>query len=123
MIIPRLLFAALAMLGIGASNADAPQQRQDVPTQRQLVQEAEARGRALVDGACVSCHAVGRYDTSALPDAPPLREVVRRYQAYTLGEAFAEGIVTGHPAMPQFVFRAAEIEDIVAYLETLEAEE
>ena len=32
----------------------------------------------------------------------------------------AEGIVTGHPNMPQFELDAAQIDDLIAYLKSLE---
>jgi hypothetical protein len=51
--------------------------------------------------------------------APPFREVVRRYPVYDLAEALAEGIVSGHPDMPQFVFQPKEISAILTYLKTL----
>ncbi len=56
-----------------------------------------------------------------MPAATPLREIARRYPLDQLEEAFAEGLVTGHPAMPQYTFRASEIDDLIAYLETLKA--
>jgi len=37
-----------------------------------------------------------------------------------LGEALAEGIMTGHPAMAQFELRPGEIHDLLSYLKTLE---
>jgi mono/diheme cytochrome c family protein len=43
-----------------------------------------------------------------------------RYPIETLGEALAEGIVTGHPAMPQFELAPAQIHDLLSYLKTLE---
>ena len=45
--------------------------------------------------------------------------VVTRYPPDDLAEALAEGIMSGHPDMPQFVFRPTEIEALVAYLNTL----
>ena len=45
--------------------------------------------------------------------------VVTRYPPQDLAEALAEGIVSGHPDMPQFVFPSSQIEAIVAYLNTL----
>jgi hypothetical protein len=45
--------------------------------------------------------------------------VVTRYPPQDLAEALAEGISTGHPDMPEFVFQPAEIEAIVAYLNHL----
>ncbi|CCD98421.1 conserved hypothetical protein [Bradyrhizobium sp. STM 3809] len=43
-----------------------------------------------------------------------------RYPIETLGEALAEGIVTGHPAMPQFELTPPEINDLLSYLKSLE---
>ena len=46
----------------------------------------------------------------------------RRYPAESIEEALAEGIVSGHPDMPEFVFEPAEIDAIVAYLDSLSAQ-
>jgi mono/diheme cytochrome c family protein len=78
-----------------------------------------AKGRAIVKTNCARCHAIGKGDTSLHPEAPPFRMVVTRYAPDNLAEALAEGIVSGHPDMPEFVFQPAEIEAIVAYLNTL----
>jgi len=34
----------------------------------------------------------------------------------------AEGIVTGHPSMPEFRFDADQVGDFIAYLKALEAQ-
>ena len=78
-----------------------------------------AKGRTIIETNCARCHAIGKHDTSHHADAPPFREVVTRYPPDDLAEALAEGIVSGHPDMPVFVFQPAEIEAIVAYLGTL----
>src|ERR671916_3001042 len=78
------------------------------------------RGRALVETNCSGCHAVGRADTSPMPDAPPLREVHQRYPVEHLAEALAEGLTTGHPDKPAFRFDAREVDDIIEYLRSLE---
>jgi mono/diheme cytochrome c family protein len=78
-----------------------------------------AEGRSIIATNCARCHAIGKHDTSHHADAPPFREVVTRYPPDDLAEALAEGIVSGHPDMPVFVFQPAEIEAIVAYLGTL----
>lgn len=94
---------------------------QAAPGQDGPIQAAE-RGRLFVSGICASCHAVGPAGTSPMPAATPFREIVKRYPLDQLEEGFAEGLVTGHPAMPAFVFRASEIDDLIAYLETLKDE-
>jgi mono/diheme cytochrome c family protein len=38
----------------------------------------------------------------------------------SLAEALAEGIVTGHPTMPEFALDPAQVNDFVAYLKSLE---
>jgi cytochrome c len=38
----------------------------------------------------------------------------------TLEEPLAEGIVTGHPTMPEFSFASDQIGDFIAFLKSLE---
>ena len=77
------------------------------------------KGRTIIEANCARCHAIGKHDISQHDEAPPFRVVVTRYAPDNLAEALAEGIVSGHPDMPEFVFQPAEIEAIVAYLNTL----
>lgn len=79
-----------------------------------------ARGRALAETSCGGCHAVGPTGPSAMPAAPPFRDLHRRYPVEQLAEALAEGISTGHEAMPEFQLAPAQIEALIAYLKTLE---
>ena len=78
------------------------------------------RGRQTVTRNCAVCHAVGPLGASRNPQAPPFRELHTRYPVEMLSESLAEGILTGHPAMPEFRFTVPEIEDIVAYLQSLQ---
>jgi hypothetical protein len=57
---------------------------------------------------------------SPLKIAPPFRTLHERYPVETLEEALAEGIITGHPSMPQFSFEADQVGDFIAFLKTLE---
>jgi cytochrome c len=77
------------------------------------------RGRTFVQTHCASCHAVGRVGESPLSIAPPFRTLHTRYPVESLAEAFAEGITTGHPTMPEFRLDPAQINDVIAYLRTL----
>lgn len=79
-----------------------------------------ARGRELAQSRCGGCHAVGPTGQSAMPAAPPFRELHRRYPVEQLAEALAEGITTGHEAMPEFQLAPAQVEALIAYLKTLE---
>ena len=78
-----------------------------------------ARGKSILAANCARCHAIGVGDKSPHHEALPFREVVLRYPPDQLAEALAEGIMSGHPDMPEFTFEPAEIEAIVAYLATL----
>lgn len=51
--------------------------------------------------------------------APPFRALPQRYAVEHLAEALAEGIVTGHPAMPQFKFHPAEIDALLSFIDSL----
>ncbi len=78
-----------------------------------------AKGREIISEKCSRCHAVGPEGASPHAKAPPFREVVKRYPVENLAESLAEGIVSGHPDMPVFVFEPAEIDAILAYLSSL----
>jgi hypothetical protein len=54
-----------------------------------------------------------------MAEAPPFRKLPERYPVEHLAEAFAEGIVVGHPAMPQFAFEPPEIDALLSYLRSL----
>jgi hypothetical protein len=51
--------------------------------------------------------------------APPFRVLPQRYPVDHLAEALAEGIVVGHPMMPQFTFDPPEIDALLTYIESL----
>lgn len=81
--------------------------------------DTAAKGEALLTKNCARCHAIGALGDSALEQAPPFRQIVTRYPLDNLAEALAEGIVSGHADMPEFVFQPGEIDGILAYLATL----
>jgi mono/diheme cytochrome c family protein len=86
-----------------------------------LAQDARAqRGRVFAQTNCAKCHAIGPVGESPLRIAPPFRTLHTRYPIDNLAEALAEGIVTGHPTMPQFQLDVAQINDLLAYMKTLE---
>jgi cytochrome c len=76
-------------------------------------------GRKELKERCARCHALGTDDSSSHADAPPFRDVVKRYPAEYLAEALAEGIVSGHPDMPIFELSPEEIEAVIIYLQSL----
>ncbi len=79
-----------------------------------------ARGQTIVELYCAPCRATGSTGESALKGAPQFRLLSQKYPIKTLAEAFAEGIVTGHPNMPEFQLLPHEIDGILAYLQSLQ---
>jgi cytochrome c len=77
------------------------------------------RGQAIAEKQCARCHAVGLTGASPMGLAPPFRDLSQRYPIETLAEALAEGIVTGHPAMPHFTFHPREIDALLTYIDGL----
>jgi len=86
----------------------------------QPLSPAEQRGQTFVRANCSRCHAIDKVGPSPLSVAPPFRELHHRYQVDVLAEAFAEGIRTGHPSMPEFRLDPGQIGDVIAYLKSLE---
>jgi mono/diheme cytochrome c family protein len=78
------------------------------------------RGQTFAQTHCAGCHAIGRTGESPLAIAPPFRTLHARYRVEDLAEAMAEGLTTGHPTMPEFVLDPAQINDLIAYLRSLE---
>jgi mono/diheme cytochrome c family protein len=91
-----------------------------VATAAQAQTDRIARGRLLTQRYCAGCHAITRTGKSANPAAPPFRELNARYRIDDLGEALAEGILTGHPAMPQFTFGPRDVAAVLAYLKSIQ---
>ena len=80
----------------------------------------QRHGHALVAKYCMRCHAVGRAGASPHRGAPAFRTLARRYPIEGLEEALGEGIVSGHPHMPEFRFGAEDVGAIIAYLKAIQ---
>ncbi|HEY4738212.1 MAG TPA: cytochrome c [Xanthobacteraceae bacterium] len=87
---------------------------------KEVLSPAAQRGLVIVRTNCSRCHAIGKVGDSPLPIAPPLRTLHERYPVDDLQEPLAEGIITGHPTMPEFRFDPGQVGDIIAYLKSLE---
>lgn len=109
-----LRMAALVVAVVAAQAVSAA----SVPSSREI-----ERGRAFAQRHCATCHAIGHTGASPYAPAPPFRTLHERYDVEALAEALAEGIVVGHGGarqMPQFALSPAEIDDLLAYLKSLE---
>jgi mono/diheme cytochrome c family protein len=76
-------------------------------------------GRLIAKKFCGGCHAIGTSGLSNNPKAPPFRTLSAKYNVESLQESLGEGIVVGHPAMPQFQFKPGDVGAIIAYLKSL----
>jgi len=80
----------------------------------------EQRGAALLERMCAACHAVGRTGASPHRGAPPFRTLSTRYAIEALEDKLAQGVISGHPDMPEFKFGAADIGAVIAYLRVIQ---
>jgi mono/diheme cytochrome c family protein len=78
-------------------------------------------GEELVTKNCGSCHAVGRAGNSPRPDAPAFRVLGQRYPIDSLEESLGEGLMSGHPDMPEFSFESDDVGAIIDYLKSIQA--
>jgi cytochrome c len=81
---------------------------------------AAQRGLVILRTHCARCHAIDKISASPLKIAPPFRILHLRYPIEDLEEPLAEGVITGHPTMPEFQFDPGQVGDIIAYLKALE---
>jgi cytochrome c len=77
-------------------------------------------GEELLLRDCGSCHAVGKTGNSPKREAPAFRTLGQRYPVESLEEALGEGIMSGHPDMPEFTFDADDVGAIIAYLKSIQ---
>jgi cytochrome c len=80
------------------------------------------KGEVLVKENCSRCHAIGKEGDSPHKEAPPFRTLSKHYPIEDLSESLAEGIVSGHPDMPIFVFSPHDVEAIIEYLQSIQAQ-
>lgn len=85
------------------------------------ISPAVQRGQTFALTNCARCHSIDKVSPSPLSIAPPFRSLRERYPVESLEEAFGEGIVTGHPTMPEFKLDPGQISDLIAFLKSLES--
>ena len=79
-----------------------------------------AAGRLFAEQNCARCHAIGPSGVSPFEQAPPFRTFRSLWPLESLEEALAEGIVVGHPDMPEFTLTPKQIDDFIGYLESIQ---
>jgi cytochrome c len=109
--------ALAAILGVVALSEFASAENAG---RRAVGSASEQRGVTIARTYCARCHSIDRMSPSPLGVAPPFRDLHKRYPVEQLEEPLAEGLVTGHPSMPEFRFDPGQINDFIAYLKSLE---
>jgi mono/diheme cytochrome c family protein len=104
------LFRAMALAALMLAAAGRPAAAADDPK----------HGEELLQKNCASCHAIGLTGESPHKSAPAFRTLGQRYPIESLEEALGEGIVSGHPDMPEFTFDADDVGDIITYLKSIQ---
>ena len=77
------------------------------------------QGRELADLNCATCHNIEKTGASPFEAAPPFRTIPEKYDPTELEEAFVEGIVVGHPAMPEWEMTPEQASALSAFIASL----
>jgi len=116
----RTVLSGLRCVGVGLCLAALP----FGASPRSLASTPVERGKIFVQKNCAACHAIGLAGSSPYAPAPPFRTLHRHYDVGDLAEAFAEGVVVHNPSgrkqMPQFVLEPDQIDDLIAYLRSVQ---
>lgn len=91
-----------------------------IPITSDLAQASVSAGKAFAQANCSHCHSIDKFTPSTLAIAPPFRTLHERYPVESLAEALGEGIVTGHPSMPEFRLDPGQVRDFISFLKSLE---
>jgi cytochrome c len=108
----------LAALAAGAVLAACAHER--TPPQPAAAAANVAEGQRIAEVYCSTCHAIGAEGESRHAMAPPFRTLSRNYPIGALEEAFAEGVLVGHPDMPEFRLEPQQIDDLLGYLQSIQ---
>lgn len=84
------------------------------------VEPAVERGAQLAQERCASCHAVALEARSPEHDAPQFRVLSRVYSRQDLVRKLDDIAANGHFEMPPVALREDEMQDIAAYISTLD---
>jgi len=77
-------------------------------------------GQAIAERWCSSCHVVRPEQTQASADVPSFRSIAMRTEKLDWISGF---LTEPHPPMPNFSLTRQEIQDLIAYFESLRTNE
>src|ERR1044072_5989653 len=76
---------------------------------------AAQRGLTFVRSHCAQCHSIDKVSESPLAIAPAFRTLHLKYPVENLERPLTEGIIAGHPTMPQFRLDPDQPRDVITY--------
>ncbi len=91
----------------------------DAETHVALDPREVAQGEAIARQECAGCHGLPGQGASPNANAPPLEELLARYDQDVLAGDLIEGIQLGHDQMPLFDFNVIAADALVAYLRSI----
>ena len=80
----------------------------------------ETHGEDALSRHCAMCHAIGRSGTSPDSKAPPFRTLHQRVPLESLESSLGNGLLSGHPQMPAFLFQQQDVSAIMRYLRSIQ---
>jgi mono/diheme cytochrome c family protein len=107
--------APLAVLILAGTCAVA-----DASFAQRAADPALARGAWVAERDCAQCHAVRAEGKSPNSNAPTFREIRLRFNPISLERRLHPMPAEGHDAMPPRSLSAADVPDLVAYIQSLE---
>ena len=78
-----------------------------------------AAGKVIARETCAWCHAIDLRDQSRNKDAPPFRDIHARHPVLALREPISRAVATPHDRMPKLPLTNAEIDQVIAYINSL----
>lgn len=105
---PSLVGARDALVRLSAASTIAAQSTKRV-----------AAGKAIAAKTCAWCHAIGKRDDSKNKAAPRFRDIHARHPVLALREPITRAIATPHDRMPKLPLSNAEVDQVIAYINSL----
>ena len=118
--IPTALVFAISACGVPETPPDQAVPEDSLEITPLEGAELLARGEAMAETLCAQCHAVRRTGDSPHREAIKFRQISWRYPIGDLAEPLAEGIMVGHPDMPEWQFEPMDIEALLTYIESIQ---
>lgn len=79
-------------------------------------------GRRIAQSNCARCHAIRPEGGSPNAFAPPFRDLRNTQTPESIAATFARpGTVAPHPPMPSFAGNRSDIEDLLAYIKSVQS--